>query len=145
MLSKIEIKPLQGVNDVEFGISVSELVAQLGEPDQIEDLTEDGDNQNIEMLNYEKAKISFFCEGIDELILNSCDTENVNATIFGEMIFKMKEKEIVDLFAKHDFDDLETENEEWGETRISFNDALVDLYFIENQLISITWGIPFGE
>lgn len=144
-MENLEIKPLFGFNGVEFGISVKELLKQHGEPDFIEDLTEEGDFQNIEMLNYEKLGLSCFCEGTDELIFNSCDTENKNALLFGKKVFALKSKEIKELFAAEGYTDVETENEEWGETRISFNDALVDFYYIENELVSITWGIPFGD
>ena len=144
-MSKLEIKPLYGFNDVEFGISVKELVKLHGEADSIEDLTEDGDPQNIAMLNYEKEELFCFCEGSDELIFNSCDTENKEALLFGKKVFSLKEKEIKELFAAEGYTDVETENEEWGETRITYNDALVDFYYIENELVSITWGIPFGD
>lgn len=145
MFTTIEIKPLVGINNIEFGMSVSKIVELAGKPDQVDNLTEDVDPLNIEMLHYDQAQVSLFVEGKHDLLLNSCDSENPESEIFGQKLFKLKEKAIIQLFAENGYTEMETENEEWGEKRISFVDALVDLYFIGGKLISITWGLSLED
>ena len=52
----------------------------------------------------------------------------------------MNEIEIIKLFKENNFEVTDSEKHEWGEKRVSFDEALVDLYFENGKLQSINFG-----
>ena len=138
---KIEILPLIGVNELRFGNTKEEIIEVIGATDQFE-IIEEEEEVFTEMYTYPKYKASLFFEGNEtEMIFTSCDTENKDVYLFDNKIFDLSEAEIMQLMKEHNFKDLEIDEEEWGEKRISYLDAMMDFYFKDEELISITWGI----
>ena len=138
---KIEILPLKGVNELQFGNTKEEIIEVIGATDQFE-IIEEEEEVFTEMYTYPKYKASLFFEGNEtEMIFTSCDTENKDVYLFDNKIFDLSEAEIMQLMKEHNFKDLEIDEEEWGEKRISYLDAMMDFYFHDEELISITWGI----
>ncbi len=43
------------------------------------------------------------------------------------------------------FEVAETEEDEDGERRISYDDALIDFFFHEGELIAVNWGVLVNE
>ncbi len=140
-MSKIEILPLTGVNELRFGSTKEDIVDVIGATDQFEIIEED-EEVFTEMYTYPEYQASLFFEGNEtEMIFTSCDTENKEVYLFDNKIFEQSEAEITQLMKEHNFNDIEIDEEEWGEKRISFHDAMMDFYFKDEELISITWGI----
>jgi hypothetical protein len=140
-MKKVEIKLLTGFNELLFGSAKHEIIEALGTADQFETIEEE-DEVFTEMHTYNDLKSSFFFEGNEtDMVFTSCDTENENALLFGNKVFEMSELEIKQMMREHNFKDLETDEEEWGEKRLSYMDAMVDFYFDNEELISVTWGI----
>ncbi len=138
---KIEILPLIGVNELQFGNTKEEIIEVIGATDQFE-IIEEEEEVFTEMYTYPKYKASLFFEGNEtEMIFTSCDTENKDVYLFDNKIFDLSEAEIMQLMKEHNFKDIEIDEEEWGEKRISYLDAMMDFYFKDEELISITWGI----
>ena len=138
---KIEILPLIGVNELQFGNTKEEIIEVIGATDQFE-IIEEEEEVFTEMYTYPKYKASLFFEGNEtEMIFTSCDTENKDVYLFDNKIFDLSEAEIMQLMKEHNFNDLEIDEEEWGEKRISYLDAMMDFYFHDEELVSITWGI----
>ena len=140
-MSKIEIKLLTGISRFDFGTSKEEILSEVGISDEIEIIEED-DEVFTEMFTYTEYKSSLFFEGNEtEMVFTSCDTENKEALLFENKIFEMSELEIKQMMKEHNFKDLEIDEEEWGEKRMSYLDAMIDFYFVNEDLVSITWGI----
>jgi len=140
-MSKIEILPLTGVNELKFGSTKEEIIEVIGEADEFE-VIEEEEEVFTEVYTYPKYQASLFFEGNEtEMIFTSCDTENRDVYLFGNKIFDMSEAQITQLMNEHNFKDVEIDEEEWGEKRLSFLDAMMDFYFQEEELVSITWGI----
>ena len=138
---KIEIIPLTGVNELRFGSTKEDIVDVIGTTDQFE-IIEEEEEVFTEMYTYPKYQASLFFEGNEtEMIFTSCDTENRDTYLFGNKVFDMSEAEIMQMMKEHNFKDQEIDEEEWGEKRISYLDAMMDFYFHDEELISITWGI----
>ena len=138
---KIEILPLTGVNELKFGSTKEEIIDVIGEAEDFEIIEED-EEVFTEMYTYPKYKASLFFEGNEtEMIFTSCDTENRDIYLFGNKLFDMSEEEIMQMMKEHNFKDMETEEEEWGEKRLSYLDAMMDFYFEGEELISVTWGL----
>ncbi len=132
---------LEGIDEVSFGMPMNDFLEKMGTPSQQETVSEPEDVIKTEMLSYESMKTSFFFEGkADKYYLSSIDTENPEAKIIGREVFQMTVKELVELFKTIGFDEHETNMEAFGEMRLTFDDAMVDFYFVDRKVSSIIWG-----
>ena len=138
---ELSIKLLEGLNEIEFGTAREKFTELMGEPSQVEIISEEDEPVQTELLEYPQLMTTFFFEGKNnKFYLNSCDTTNTNAVLFGKKIFDLDKKTIISLFKNMGFDKYETATEEWGEMRMTFENSMCDLYFNGNQLTSVIWG-----
>ena len=142
----LDIKPKDGFGEINFGFTIEQVVAILGKAEDIEDIQE-GEDFNTVIMNYWNQGLSVFIEGsgAEKSIVSCFETDNPNATLFGEKIFKMTEKQIIDLMKANGFKDVETEKEANGEYRLSFEDGLIDFFFEDKDLIAVNWGVLVNE
>ncbi len=141
MSNKIEIKPLIGFGELKFGADPSDVENYMGEPQEIEDLPGEADESNAEVWNYWDEGHTVFFENDMNNKCTCFETDNDEAILFGKNIFDLNEKQVVELMQANGFKELDTEDEEWGERRVSFSDAVIDFYFEEDNLISVSWGV----
>ena len=139
-----DIKPKDGFGDISFGINTEALTKMLGEPEEIETFDDDGAFKTT-ILNYWDLGISAFFEGMDNAVLSCLETDITDATLFGKKVFDMDEAEIIALMGAHGFEVAETEIEEDGEKRVSYDDALIDFFFHEGELVAVNWGVLVNE
>ncbi|TVQ16262.1 MAG: hypothetical protein EA361_04450 [Bacteroidetes bacterium] len=135
------IKPLVGFGELKFGAEQSDVENYLGEPEEIEDLPGEADESDAEVWNYWKDGHTVFFEKDYDGKFTSFETDNNHSTLFGEKVFEMNEVQLTELMKNNGFKELDAEDEEWGERRISFSDAVMDFYFEEDTLISVSWGV----
>jgi hypothetical protein len=139
-----EIKPLEGFGALEFGSTPKQIVAQLGEPDDKEEI-KDEDMGDSMIYHYDDLELSLFFEVDEEPVLTQFESENRGITLFGKKLFVLNEAEIIKLMNDHDYEDIDSEmmeDEEYeNEKRVSFDDALIDFYFSEGELTAISWGM----
>lgn len=135
MEKEINIYPLKGVNNLKFGCNQDDVRKILGEPDEIEYLEEDDLSSLI--WQYWDMGLTIFFDELDNSIFASAEIEDPEALIFGKRIFDLSEKEAIDLFKSNGFTELDIEDHDWGERRVSFDDAMVDLYYEKGHLICV--------
>lgn len=140
----LEIKPKEGLGELNFGDSSEKLISYLGEAKEMEDI-EDEDEFNTIILNYWDKGISAFFEGIEKSVLSCFEVDNTEATLFGKRVFDLSEKEIVETMKENGYEELETEDEEDGERRVSFEDGMIDFFFEENELVAVNWGVLVND
>jgi hypothetical protein len=133
MEREINIYPLKGINNLKFGSTQDEVRKILGEPDEIEHLEEDEDLSSI-IWQYWNLGLTIFFDEMDNTIFASAEVEDPDALIFGKRIFDLSEKEAIELFKANGFSELDIEDHDWGERRVSFDDAMIDLYYEKGQL-----------
>lgn len=137
----MNINLLEGFDDLNFGITREYFLERYPECSDFEILEEE-DELKIEGVQMESLKNTLYFEGDEtQMLFTACDTENKDALLFGEKIFTKSEKEIIEIMANHKYTNYESEIEEWGEKNISFINAMVDFYFNEGKLTSVSWGI----
>jgi len=137
----MEIIPLVGLDNLEFGL-VSDIVSgMLGNPDDTEVIEADEEGPETLVWYYFDAGFTFFFEGDDEKILNCIETDNEECILFGKKIFELNEANIIELMKDNGFSDVEIEDEEWGERRLSYDEIFLDFYFEEDTLVGVSWGI----
>lgn len=139
----IIIEPLKGCSGIPFGLPVEELVARLGEPEEIDHLDTD-DQMNTIVLHYWDLGLSVFFEGTSRPVLSCFETDDMEALLFGQKVFALRRSEIIALMKDNGFESFEEEEEE-GELRLSFEDALVDLFYDGDELLAINWGVYVDE
>ena len=135
------IMPLKGYGEIPFGMTLDDAVKKLGMPDFYEELSdmEETGNRSI-YYEYDELETNIYFEGVTKSVVACFETENMEATLYGEPVFDLTKEEIIDLMKKQGFKELEEENED-GELRVSFEDALVDFFFDEEGLTAISWGV----
>jgi len=139
----LEIKPKQGLGELRFG-EIPENVAKLiGEPGSVEEITTDDDLKTT-ILTFENG-ITIFLEGLVEPVVSNFDIDNHESTLFGKKVFEMQEKAIIELMASNGYTVIEKEEEEWGETRLTFEDALLDFYFEDGNVVAVSWGVMIND
>lgn len=139
----LEIKPKQGLGELKFGEIPGNVTKLIGEPVDAEEITSDDDLKTT-ILTYDNG-VTVFLEGLVEPVVSNFDIDNRNATLFGEKIFDQKEDAIIKLMEAHGYKEIEKEEEEWGETRITFDDALLDFYFEKGDLVAVSWGVMIND
>jgi len=135
------VKPLIGFGELKFGSQQSVAENIMGEPEEIEDLPGEADESDAEVWNYWKQGHTLFFDKELQNRCVCCETDNNTAKLYGKDVFAMNEAAVVELMKNQGFKELDTENEEWGERRVSFSDAVMDFYFENDKLISISWGV----
>lgn len=140
MTEEIEIKPKVGLGNLHFGASMKDVEKYFGKAEEIEILEEE-DGHNTSIWHYWQKGYSLFFNAEHNNIFSCVEIDNVDSRLWGEKVFELSENELKALFKKHGHTDIETEDQEWGERRISFDSLLVDCYFENNKLISINYGV----
>ena len=144
----LEIKPLEGFGELEFGATKTDAVGYFGEPDEDEIFTDEEEGDTLVCHFWGKAVSAFF-ENLAEPVLNNLETDNPDATLFGKPVFAMKEAEVKKLMAANGYSVLDEEvmeSEEFdNEKRVSFDDAMIDFFFEDEVLTAVSWGVFLDE
>ena len=136
----LEIKPKIGLGDILFGEIPGNLTKIMGQPETAEDVRTDDDLKTT-ILSLPEKGITVFLEGLIEPIVSNFDVDNKAATLFGVNIFEKTEAEAKALMEANGYTNFEEDEEEWGERRLSCEDALMDFYFIDGKLQAINFGV----
>lgn len=141
----LEVRPGKGFGELDFTASDQQVLDFLGEPDATEMVDDDEDRMNTILWDYVEQGFSLFFEGAQTTRLSTCETDNPETTLFGYRIFEMFEDEIIEMMKDQGYKNIDSDNEIWGEKRVSFDDALIDFYFKNDRLLSINWGVMLNE
>jgi hypothetical protein len=143
MEEKLEILLKKGLNELTFGLGMDEVRKLLGNPDEKESLKEKEDNS--EVWYYDEDGLSVFFGEEEGWRCICLETDNENAVVLGKKISEIKVSQIEKLFLSKGYNDIETVNETWGEKCICINDAVIDFYFENEEIIAVNWGIDYDE
>ena len=145
MMKDFTIEPLKGYGEIPFGMTLDEAVKTLGMPDFYEELSdmEETGNRSI-FYEYDELETNIYFEGVTKSVVACFETENAEATLYGKPVFDLTKEEIIDLMKKQGFKELEEETED-EELRVSFEDAMVDFFFDEDELTAVSWGVLVDE
>lgn len=135
--------PSEGLNELRFGASPQEIIALFGEPDE-KDLDNE-DDMSSEMWLYFDLKLTFFFEGVEVQRLVSIESGHPDTKLYGQEVFNLDEKALVALLKTKNALEIETEDEAWGERRVSWDDQMLDFYFKGGKLITVNWSIVDEE
>ena len=131
------IEPLKGFGEIPFGMSLDDAVKMLGSPNYYEELSdmEETGNRSI-YYEYEDLETNIYFESVAACF----ETENHDAILYGTKAFDLNRAEVIELMRENGFKELEEEDED-GEHRISFEDALIDFFYDGDKMTAISWGV----
>jgi len=142
----LNIEPLKGFGELEFGMPPADAALYLGAPDD-DEIIEAEDEEDIETLiqHFDDADISLYFESDeDDKFLINIETGNREAKLFGKVVFELSEEEIIKLMKENGYTEVDTEEGDDDEfpddRRVSFDEAMMDFFFQDGELASVSWG-----
>lgn len=140
-MEKFIIEPLKGFGEIPFGMSLDDAVKLLGNPNYYEELSdmEETGNRSI-YYEYEELETKIYFEGITKSVAACFETENHDAVLYGTKVFELSRAEVMELMSENSFSELEEEDED-GEHRVSFEDAMIDFFFDGDVMKAVSWGV----
>jgi hypothetical protein len=133
-----------GIGNIRFGYSMDQVKDIMGEPEEVEESDEEDEFEH-KAWNYWQQGYSFFFDHEDNYRLSCIQTENPEVTLFGKKIFDLTARELKDLLAQNGITDCETEKLDTGETRLSYEREMIDLYLEDDQLLAINFGVYIND
>jgi len=140
----LDIIPKKGFGQIQFGNTSEQVIGLLGQPEDVENI-EDIDEFNTVILYYWDRGVTIFFEGIEKSVVSCFETENADARMYGKKIFTMSEKEIVELMTSQGFEVAEEERDLTGEKVVSYDDAMIDFFFMDGDLVAVNWGVLVND
>ncbi len=141
-MKNLTIEPLKGFGDIKFGMSIEDIIGICGEPsnnEELEPIIEEYDNYSI-LYDYDDEGLSICFEGVTRTIVASISTNNDEATLFGERVYEMDRNQIIDLMRRNGYKNFDEEEQE-GDTCLTYDELMIDFYFNEGELIDVVWGV----
>ena len=136
---ELEIKLKKGIGELTFNSSIDQAIKLLGKPTDVENIGEDIDYPTT-ILHYDNLGLSLFFETNVTCKLTCIDIDNLETIIFEQTILGCPSRQIEELMIENKIFNETKEKEDWGEMRISFEDYSIDFYFIDDKLVSVTFG-----
>lgn len=135
------IEPLKGFGQIPFGMSLDEAVRLLGAPNFYEELNdmEETGNRSI-FYEYDDLETNIYFEGITRSVAACFETENGESVLYGTKVFELSRAEVIELMRENGFNELDEDDED-GEHRISFEDAMIDFFFDGDTMTAVSWGV----
>ena len=140
----LDIVPKNGLGQISFGDTSEKVLGMLGQPEDVENI-EDVDEFPTVILYYWEKGVTIFFEGLEKSVVSCFEVENTDARMYGNKIFEMKEQDILDMMNAKGFEVAEKEKELTGENRISYDDAMIDFFFSDGNLVAVNWGVLVND
>ena len=136
-----QINLLSGFSNYKFGQNIAEAELLFGKAEETQVLDDPILETSCTVLHYWDLGFSLFFDNKNFKKFSSVEVDNDETTLFSQLIFKLKEIQLIELMKKNNFALTDTEQQEWGEKRISFDEAGLDCYFENGKLVSINFGV----
>jgi hypothetical protein len=133
-----------GIGNIRFGYTMDQVRDIMGEPEEVEESDEDDEFEH-KAWNYWEQGYSFFFDREDDYRLSCIQTENPEVILFGKKVFDLPAEKVKELVLQNGLTDFETEKLETGETRLSYEREMIDLYLEDNRLLAINFGVFIND
>lgn len=135
-----EIHLLKGFCSLKFGQKPSDAEVLFGPPEETQSLKDDILNTASYVLHYWDLGFSLFFDSNRNNSLNIVEVDNEETILYGKQVFNLSETEVVELLKANGYKLSDTERHEWGEKRLSFDDAGLDCYFENGRLSTLSFS-----
>lgn len=141
----MEARLTKGFGPIDFGATQTECLKHFGEPDEKEILSGIDGNDSEVWHFWEKGFSLFFDPAYESRFCCVEIDESVPLRMYGEPVFGKKEQEIISWLKSKGLLVSESEQHEWGERRVTFDDIFADFYFEKGLLVSVNFSMPVGD
>lgn len=141
MYEKLEIKPGIGLSSLLFGATMAQAELVFGKPEEIQ-LIDDIEEFKTTVWHYWEEGFTLFFDEQNKQLFHCVEIDNPETILWDKKLFELKEKQIIALFKANNIELYEIEQHDWGEKRLSFDQAHIDFYFERNKLVSINFCKP---
>jgi hypothetical protein len=133
--------PLKSFGPVSFGSGRDVCRLVFGAPSEREDM-EGIDGARSEVWHYWDKGFSLFFDPDQDFNFVCAEVDNsVQLVMFDTPIFELSEQQLTQLLKSKGFNVTDTEQHEWGERRVSFDDIFADFYFEHGKMVSVNYSI----
>lgn len=133
------IYPLKGFGEITFGMTPDEVNAALGNPDYYENIEDE--DASILYYEYEDLGVSIYFEQVDgKNVLSYFETDNEDVTLFDTEVFSLTPSQLIELMKRNGAELTERDDED-DETRLSFDDLMMDFFFDGEEMTVISWSV----
>jgi len=136
-----QINLLKGFCTLNFGVSSVDAELVFGKPEEIQVLDDPILETSCTVYHYWDSGFSLFFDNKNSMKFGSVEVDNTDTLLFGKKLFSLNEQQLIDLMKEHNYTLSDTERQEWGEKRLSFDEAGLDCYFENQKLASINFGV----
>ena len=143
MLSNFEILPNKGYGQIKFGMDMDKLAEIVGEPEEIMSF-DDEEELSIVVLHYWDQGFTVFMDGITRQVVAGIELDQPDSTLYGKKIIGLEEEEVIDFMKSKGHTKYEVEMEE-NDKRYSFDEGMVDFFFVEGKLEYMNFGVLVDE
>jgi len=143
MLSNFEILPNEGFGQIKFGMDMDKLAEIVGEPEEIMSF-DDEEELSIVVLHYWDQGFTVFMDGITRQVVAGIELDHPDSTLYGKKLIGVVEEEVIDFMKSKGHTKYEVEMEE-KDKRYSFDDGMMDLFFVEGKLEYMNFGVLVDE
>ena len=133
-----------GMGPLRFGATMDEVRTLVGEPEEIEE-SEDDDEFEHQAWNYLEEGYSLYFDREDDYRLSCIETDHPGMRLYGEAIHGKSPEEIQELMKRHGHEHSEIEKMDTGEMRISYEKEMIDLYFDDEELQFVNFGVFIND
>lgn len=136
-----QINILKGFGDLLFWSLITDAEKMFGKPEEIQVLDDTILETSCTVYHYWDLGFSLFFDNKNLKKFSSVEVDNKDAILFNTKIFNLNEQELIELMKQNGFSLTDTEKQDWGERRVSFDDAGLDCYFENGKLVSLNFGV----
>ena len=135
-----------GMGPLRFGATMDEVRTLVGEPEEIDESDDDDDFEH-QAWNYHEDDylLSLYFDREDDFRLSCIETDHPGMRLFGEAIHGMSMEAFQALMQRQDLASPETETMEEGQVRLSYEEEMIDIYFEDERLLFINFGVFIDE
>ncbi len=129
-----------GVGPLRFGMTMDEVRAAIGEPEEVE-ISDENDEFDHQAWNYLELGYSLYFDEEDGNRLSCIETDRPGLALFGQSALGKSPAEIKTIMADNGYPDAEEEDGDAGELQVSYDNEMIDFYFVENELMVVNFGV----
>ena len=135
-----------GMGPLRFGATMDEVRTLVGEPEEIDESDDDDDFEH-QAWNYHEDDylLSLYFDREDDFRLSCIETDHPGMRLFGEAIHGMSMEAFQALMQRQGLASPETETMEEGQVRLSYEEEMIDIYFEDERLLFINFGVFIDE
>lgn len=136
-----QINLLKGFCTLNFGVTAVDAELVFGKPEEIQVLDDTILETSCTVYHYWDSGFSLFFDNKNSMKFSSVEVDNEETLLFSKKIFTLNEQQLIDLMKEHNYTLTDSEKQDWGEKRLSFDEAGLDCYFENGKMSSVNFGV----